>query len=83
MTRKQLNKMTGTSALPDLWHFGEGGTLGARNRGEGLFDAEVTATTDQLDRLPAPLPDSCTLCGVPTEGLAMCDQCLDATGVTS
>jgi hypothetical protein len=37
MTRKQLDKLTGTAARPDLWHFGPGGTLGS-NLGSNLYD---------------------------------------------
>jgi hypothetical protein len=49
MTRKQLNQLTGTSAYPDLWHFGEGGTLGARNLGSSLYDI--------AEQLEQPEPD--------------------------
>lgn len=67
MTRKQINRMTGTPSTPDLWHFAPGGTLG-QNRGVSLLD---------LADMPARQPDSCERCGEPTQGLATCDQCLD------
>lgn len=63
MTRAQLNKLTGTRAVPDLWHFAPGGTLGA-NRGPGLFD-----------ELAAPVP-ACEICGNSTEGMLHCDDCI-------
>src|SRR4051812_34936052 len=37
VTRKQREQRTGTAALPDLWHFAPGGTLG-ENQGRSLYD---------------------------------------------
>ena len=48
MTRKQREQRTGTAELPDLWHFGEGGTLGARNVGANLYD--IAAQVDEPAR---------------------------------
>ena len=67
MTNKERNRQTGTDKLPDLWHFGEGGTLGARNLGTNLYD----------------LAEACEQCGRPTQGLLLCDSCSDLTAPNS
>lgn len=72
MTRKQLQRATGTRAVPDLWHFAPGGTHGTLNLGSNLYDmAEQVA--DEQER-----PDyACEQCGQPTQGLRRCDDCID------
>lgn len=69
MTRRQMNKATGTAAMPDLWHFAPGGTLGAANLGSNLYD--LAAQVDQ------PARSACERCGQYTSG-ALCDDCLEA-----
>lgn len=64
MTRAQLNKLTGSRAVPDLWHFAPGGTLGG-NLGESVFDLIDAG------------PQTCERCGRPSQGLALCDDCAD------
>ena len=68
MTRRQINKATGTAAMPDLWHFGPGGTLGA-NLGANLYDLAAQVDTPQRE--------ACERCGQWAAG-ALCDDCLDA-----
>lgn len=67
MTRAQLNKLTGSRAVPDLWHFAPGGTLGG-NLGDSIFDLVEQG------------PQSCPECGrAAGDGPAgTCDDCLDA-----
>lgn len=74
MTRAQLNKLTGSRAVPDLWHFAPGGTLGG-NLAPSLYD--------QADELEAPWPQTCPGCGGPAGDAASgtCDDCLDGRAV--
>ncbi len=69
MTRAQLNKLTGSRAVPDLWHFAPGGTLGG-NLGDSVFDLIDAA------------PQTCPGCGGPAGDCSsgQCDDCLDEMG---